>query len=114
MQTLGDVSTNTLTNLRSLLESKRLTRNIEREVRHDHIALAGKADEIDRAGIFGRAGIVGGGSAVAHLGGAVPMTERHIIGAGRRDLVVADEPARPQPRAAIGTRLIVSVRHRNL
>src|SRR5258707_9856602 len=97
-----------------LFESRRLARDVELKVRYYHLALAREADQVDGAGIFWRARIVGRDGTVADLDGAVPMAERHVVGAGRRDLVITDEPAGTQPRAAIGMRLIVPVRHRDL
>src|SRR5579864_1156270 len=91
----------------------RLTGDIERK-RRDHNAACSEADQIDGAGIFRGAGIVSLDRAVADLGGAVPVAERHVVGAGRHNIRIADEPARAWPRAAIRVRLVVPVRHRDL
>ena len=42
------------------------------------------------------------------------MPERDVVGAGRLELVVADEPGRTQPDGSIGHRYIMSVRDRDL
>src|SRR5215469_18380971 len=96
----------------SFYQSPRLARDIERELRHDHLALWGQAHEIDGAGIFRRAGITG--APIADHRGPVPMTERDVVGAGCRDLRVADEPTGTQPCAAVGPRLIMSMPDRDL
>ena len=70
-----------------------------------------QAHDIDRAGIFRRAGIIGRHHTVADAHGAIPMAERHVIGASGGDVVVADQPGRPRADAAIGFWLVMAVRH---
>ena len=67
--------------------------------------------DIDRPGIIRRAGIIGRRGAFADLDRAVPVTKRHVMRAGRGDLLVADEPGRARPDAAIRHRIVMAVRH---
>jgi hypothetical protein len=64
--------------------------------------------------MIGRAGVIGFDRAAADTDMPVPMAERDIVGGGRRDLVVADEPGRTQLRSPVRRRLVMSVRDRDL
>ena len=72
------------------------------------------AHDIHGAGIFGRAGIIRRHRAVADARGLIPVAQRDVIGAGGRDLSIANEPRRPRPFAAIGRGLVVAMRHGDL
>src|SRR5215469_11536030 len=85
----------------SLRQGPGLARDIERKLRHHHVASMREANQIDGAGILG--------DTIPHPGGAVPVAERHIVGTGRGDFRIADEPARTQPRAAIGVRMVMAM-----
>jgi len=83
-------------------------RDVELHPIHHHLSGAGEADDIDRAGIFGRARVIGGNRAVADLRSAIPVAERDVIRAGGRDLGIADEPGRAREDAAVDARIVVS------
>ena len=88
-----------------------LARDVERRARYCHAAGFAQTHDIDRAGIFRRAGIIGRHHTIADAHGAIPMAKRHVIGGGRGDFVVADQPGRPRADAAIGFWLVMAVRH---
>lgn len=55
-------------------------------------AVSAQAHDVDCAGIFGRAGIMGRDSAVAHRGRLIPMSKRDIVGAGRKNFFAVNQP----------------------
>src|SRR5262249_22630158 len=91
-----------------------LARNIKLHPLHQHLAIGGQANHVDRSGIFGRARVVSRHGPIADLHGAVPMAERHIVSAGGGDFVVIDQPGRTRHYAAIDTRIVVTVTRCNL
>src|SRR3954468_3469391 len=80
----------------------------------DDLAGGSQSHQIDRADIIGRSRVIGRHRAAADLRGAIPMPEREVIGAGRGDHVVADQPGWAQRVGPGLRRLVMAVANRDL
>ena len=74
-----------------------VSREIEADSRHFYAARRMQPHHIDRARVFGRAGIVGRDPRAPHLCVSVPVAQRDVIGTGCCKLIVANEPGGTQP-----------------
>src|SRR5262249_124501 len=82
-----------------LIDGRRLAGEPKRRARDRDLTSSGQPHHVDRAGIFRRAGVIGGHG--SDLRGPIPMPEGNIVGTSGLELIVADEPGRTQPVRSI-------------
>src|SRR6185437_11336799 len=87
---------------------------IDRRAVDRHRAARRQRHEIDGERVIGRARIIRCDLVAADADMAVPMAERNVIGLGRHDLVITDQPAGPEIGRAIRHRCVMAMRDRDL
>jgi hypothetical protein len=99
-----------MVNISRVLHHDRAGRSEEGSSADYDCAVAFQLNDVNRAGVFRRAGIIGDDLSVANASGLVPVTKRDVVSAGCNDLIMVNEPGAHQP-VRIPLIYIVTVRH---